>query len=194
MEVEGDGLKESLRECGALLTGHFVLSSGFHTGDYVQCARLLEDAGRARQVGAALARRLGPYEPESVLAPALGALIIGHEVAAGLGVPFRFTERSDGEMVLRRGFSLVPGERLVVVEDVVTTGRSTTETVAVAEAAGASVVAVGSILDRTGADPFAPLPFEALARFELRHYPAEECPLCRDGGVAERPGSRIQSG
>ena len=192
MAAEGDALEGLLRQCGALQAGHFVLSSGLHSGDYVECARLLEDPARAREIGGALARRLVPYEPQSILSPALGALIIGHEVAAALAVPFRFTERRDGAMVLRRGFRLSPGERLAVVEDVVTSGRSTRETVAAAEAGGGAVVAVGAILDRSGADPFAPLPFERLLELGLERYEADRCKLCREGGEPIRPGSRAK--
>ena len=174
----------------ALLSGHFLLSSGLHSPRYVQCARLLEHPVRARRVGEALAAELRPYAAESVLAPAMGGLIIGHEAAAALGVPFRFTERQDGRMELRRGFALRPGERVAIVEDVVTTGKSTEETVAVARAQGAVVVAVGSILDRTGGrQPFA-APFVSLLALEFPTWPAAECPLCREGSTPEKPGSR----
>lgn len=194
MTPEGAGRADEVRglleESGALRHGHFQLSSGLHSPAYVQCALLLELPARARRVGEALAERLRPYRPDSVLSPALGGLIIGHEVAAALGVPFRFTERKEGEMSLRRGFVLRPGERLVVVEDVVTTGRSTREAAAVAQALGASVEAVGAIIDRTaGGNPFA-VPFEALLRLALPNYPAESCPLCAAGGRPEKPGSR----
>lgn len=190
MALDGAALEEQLRLSGALQTGHFVLSSGLHSGDYVQCAKLLEEPRRARAVGEALADRLAPFQPQSVVAPALGAVIIGHEVASALRVPFRFTERQEGRMALRRGFTLARGERLAVVEDVVTTGGSTREAIAAAEAAGGRVVAVGSILNRSGAEPFAPLPFERLLDLELERYEADECRLCREGGEAVRPGSR----
>jgi orotate phosphoribosyltransferase len=179
-----------LEATGALLDGHFLLSSGLHSARYVQCARLLEDPVRARRVGEGLAAELRPFRVESVLAPAMGGLIIGHEVAEALGVPFRFTERKDGRMELRRGFALRPGERVAIVEDVVTTGRSTEETIAVARAQGAEVVAVGSILDRTGGrQPFA-APFVNLLALELVTWAAGDCPLCRQGGTPEKPGSR----
>jgi len=145
----------SPEESGALRRGHFLLSSGLHSEAYVQCALLLEDPVRARQVGSDLAEMLRSYHPDSVLAPALGGVIIGHEVAAELGVPFRFTERKGDEMGLRRGFTLRQGERVVIIEDVVTTGRSTLETASLATARGARVVAIGAIIDRTaGRDPF----------------------------------------
>ena len=181
-----------LRDSGALKEGHFLLSSGLHSPAYVQCALLLQDAYLAHRVGDALAQRLARLEPESVLAPALGGLIIGHETAAELGVPMRFTEREDGKMTLRRGFELTPGERLVVVEDVVTTGRSTREVIDVAEEKGAKVIAVAAILNRSGdpAGPFGGIPFHALADLTLPTWPPDDCPLCAAGGAAEKPGSR----
>ena len=137
-----------LEACGALRRGHFLLSSGLHSAAYVQCALLLEEPRRARRVGALLAARFSGIEVESVLSPALGGVIVGHEVAAALGVPFRFAERDGERLALRRGFALGAGERVVVVEDVVTTGKSTRETAELALAAGAQVVGIGAILDR----------------------------------------------
>lgn len=186
-------LTRMLEESGALRHGHFLLSSGLHSSAYVQCALLLEDPLRARKVGQDLAEELRPFHPDSVLSPALGGVIIGHEVAAALGVPFRFTERKGEEMGLRRGFSLRQGERVVIVEDVVTTGRSTLETAAVAAARGARVVAIGSIIDRTsGRTPF-DLPYRSLLTLDLPSYTAAECPLCQTGGQPEKPGSRPEA-
>ncbi len=184
-------LMQMLEESGALRRGHFLLSSGLHSEAYVQCALLLEDPVRARKVGRDLADLLRSYHPDSVLAPALGGVIIGHEVAAELGVPFRFSERKGEEMGLRRGFTLRQGERVVVVEDVVTTGRSTLETAALATARGARVVAIGAIIDRTaGRDPF-DVPFKSLLELDLPSYGPSECPACRTGAMpAEKPGSR----
>jgi orotate phosphoribosyltransferase len=188
-------LIQMLEESGALRRGHFLLSSGLHSGAYVQCALLLEDPVRARRVGEDLAAMLRSFHPDSVLAPALGGVIIGHEVAAALGVPFRFTERKGEEMGLRRGFTLRQGERVVIVEDVVTTGRSTLETAALATARGARVVAIGSIIDRSaGRDPF-DVPFRSLLELDLPSFSPSECPACR-AGVAppEKPGSRPEPG
>ncbi|HXO20485.1 MAG TPA: orotate phosphoribosyltransferase [Thermoanaerobaculia bacterium] len=183
-----------LAESGALRRGHFLLSSGLHSSAYVQCALLLEDPVRARWVGRAVAEELRAFHPDSVLSPALGGVIIGHEVAAALGVPFRFTERKGEEMGLRRGFTLRPGERVVVVEDVVTTGRSTLETAALATGRGARVVAIGAIIDRTeGRNPF-DIPFHSLLKIDLPAHAAAECPLCQAGGTPEKPGSRPQPG
>jgi orotate phosphoribosyltransferase len=184
-------LIQMLEESGALRRGHFLLSSGLHSSAYVQCALLLEDPVRARKVGQDLAELLRQFHPDSVLSPALGGVIIGHEVAAGLGVPFRFTERKGEEMGLRRGFNLRQGERVVIVEDVVTTGRSTLETASLATARGARVVAIGAIIDRTaGRDPF-DVPFRALLQLDLPSYGPADCPACRSGALpAEKPGSR----
>jgi orotate phosphoribosyltransferase len=186
-------LRRLLSETGALLDGHFLLSSGLHSTGYVQCALLLQNPRLARQIGERLAARLQNISPESVLAPALGGLLIGHEVAAALDVPFRFTERAGEGMALRRGFVLEPGERVVLVEDVVTTGRSSLEAMSVAQEKGAQIVAAGSILDRTnGVNPF-PVPFVSLLTLSLDTYPAESCSLCAAGQPFSKPGSRPSS-
>lgn len=187
-------LMQMLEESGALRRGHFLLSSGLHSTAYVQCALLLEDPVRARKVGSDLAEKLRSFHPDSVIAPALGGVIIGHEVAAALGVPFRFSERKGDDMGLRRGFTLRQGERVVIVEDVVTTGRSTLETAALATARGARVVAVGAIIDRTaGRDPF-DVPFRSLLQLDLPSYQPNECPSCRSGALPpEKPGSRPEA-
>jgi len=182
-----------LEESGALRKGHFLLSAGGHSTAYVQCALLLEDPRRAEKVGQLLAARLRPYEPDVVVSPALGGLIIGYEVARSLNIPFRFGERSKGAMTLRRGFSLQPRERIAIVEDVVTTGKSTLEVAALVRNSGAILCAVGSILDRTPADnPFS-VPFESLLRLELPTFQPEDCPLCTEGVAIDQPGSRRKS-
>jgi orotate phosphoribosyltransferase len=197
-------LMRLLEESGALCRGHFLLSSGRHSPAYVQCALLLEDPVRARRVGAEIAEELRSFHPDSVLSPALGGIIIGHEVAAALGVPFRFAERKGEELGLRRGFSLRQGERVVVVEDVVTTGRSTLETAALATGRGARVVAIGAIIDRTGGGaggdggtgghpPF-DVPFRSLITLDLPSYSPAECPRCQAGSSPEKPGSRPEAG
>ncbi|HYR27176.1 MAG TPA: orotate phosphoribosyltransferase, partial [Thermoanaerobaculia bacterium] len=160
-------IRALLEETGALLTGHFRLSSGLHSPNYVQCARLLEHPRNAKALGEALAKRIEDLAKrieklDKIVAPALGGVIIGYTVAEALGVPFVFTERKDGAMTLRRGFRLNDGERVVIVEDVVTTGKSTRETIAVAEAAGATVVGAAGIINR-GGDEDLGVPFTALA-------------------------------
>ncbi len=191
--MTGEALERVLESSGALLRGHFLLSSGLHSPGYVQCALLLAEPRRAREVGGELASglRTRSLEVDSVLSPALGGVIIGHEVAAALGTPFRFAEREGGGLRLRRGFSLRAGERVVVVEDVVTTGRSTLETAALAEAAGARVVAIASIIDRSGGRHGFRVPYVSLLALDLPAWDPSECPLCRDGGPpAVKPGSR----
>jgi orotate phosphoribosyltransferase len=188
--MRAEAVRAMLAESGALREGHFRLSSGLHSAAYVQCALLLEDPARARRVGAALAAALRPVAPASILAPALGGIVIGHEVAGALGVPFRFAERHGEGMALRRGFVLRPGERVAIVEDVVTTGRSTREVQALALAAGAEVVGIGAILDRSGGRHGFDRPLHALLSLDLPTFPEECCPLCAEGKAIEKPGSR----
>jgi orotate phosphoribosyltransferase len=181
-----------LAETGALLQGHFRLSSGLHSPNYVQCALLLEHPRNAKAIGEALAARLRPLRPEKIVAPAMGGVVIGYTVADALGIPSVFTERKDGAMTLRRGFRIEPAERIVIVEDVVTTGKSTRETALVIEEHGGDVVGFGSILNRSGkANPFEPKPYEALLDLTLETYDEAGCPLCRDGVPLDAPGSRF---
>jgi len=173
--------------------GHFLLSSGLHSGDYLQCALYLAHPRRAARAGQLLAAAISAadLDPQTIVAPAMGGLIIGHETARTLDIPFVFTERTDGEMVLRRGFGLESGQRVVVVEDVVTTGRSTKEVISILEDLGAEVIGVVSVVDRSGvSQPFAPLPSRALLQVDFPTWPPEDCPLCRDGEPITRPGSR----
>jgi orotate phosphoribosyltransferase len=176
---------------GAYLEGHFKLSSGLHSGRYLQCALYLADPGRAEAAGRQLAARLKAVSPQLVVAPALGGVIVGHEVARALDVPFYFTERADGTMQLRRGFAIEKGTRALVIEDVVTTGGSTREVMEVVTTQGGVVVGVGCLANRSGHDnPFAPLPFAALLTVEIPTWPPEGCPLCAEGKPMTKPGSR----
>lgn len=188
---------EVFRETGAYLSGHFRLTSGLHSNQYLQCARVLQYPGLAERMGRELAAQLMPSPASSgggcnlVAAPALGGLIIGHEVARAIGCRFIFTERdASGKMILRRGFAVEPGETAVVVEDVVTTGGSTRELIEVLQAAGVRVIAAGSIIDRTGGTVDLGVPRKALAVLETPTWQPEECPLCREGIPVEKPGSR----
>jgi len=178
-------------ETGALLTGHFRLSSGLHSSRYVQCARLLMWPERAERAGRALAEKLREFAPEVIVSPALGGIIIGHETARGLGVPAVFAERRDGDFTIRRGFGFKPGARAAVVEDVFTTGKSTREAAAAAEKAGANVVAVGSILDRGLPAGSFSVPARSLLSLSLPAWPESECPLCREEKTLDTPGSRF---
>lgn len=190
--MANDDLLRELEACGALARGHFLLSSGLHSPAYVQCALLLALPERARKWAKRLAERVqrASIEVDSVLSPALGGVIIGHEVAAALGVPFRFVERSGGDLVLRRGFELVKGERVLVVEDVVTTGKSTRETAEVARTSGAVVTGVASILDRSGGAHGFDAPYVALLELDLPIWAPNACPRCAEGSLAVKPGSR----
>jgi orotate phosphoribosyltransferase len=189
-----DGLTlDELTACGAHQRGHFLLSSGLHSGDYLQCALYLAHPRRAAHAGQLLADAIADerLEPQMVVAPAMGGLIIGHETARALYLPFIFTEREGGEMVLKRGFGIEPGQRLVVVEDVVTTGRSTREVIAILEDLGADVIGVASVVNRSGqAQPFSPLRSRALLEVDFPTWDVEDCPLCRDGVPITKPGSR----
>ena len=181
-------IRRLLEETGALLTGHFRLSSGLHSPNYVQCARLLEHPRNANAIGEALAARI---RAEKIVAPALGGVIIGYTVAAALDVPFVFTERKDGEMTLRRGFRIAEGEKIVIVEDVVTTGKSTRETADVVARHGGVVTGFASILNRSGkANPF-DAPYESLLALDLDTYDPDACPLCAKGVPLDAPGSRF---
>jgi orotate phosphoribosyltransferase len=183
-----------LAQTGALLTGHFRLSSGLHSSNYVQCALLLEDPTHAKAIGEALAERIRRFDVERIVAPALGGVIVGYTVAEALGVPFVFTERKEGQMTLRRGFHLRDGERVVIVEDVVTTGKSTRETADVIAKHGGHVTGFASILNRSGkANPFEPAPYEALLALDFDTYEESACPLCAQGVALDAPGSRFTS-
>lgn len=177
---------------GALLEGHFLLSSGLHSAQYLQCARVLMVPQIASDLGARLAAQLkaGGVTPDAVVAPAMGGVVIGHEVARGFGCRSLFTEREGATMTLRRGFSLGQGETVVVVEDVVTTGKSTREVIALVEALGARVIGIASLVDRSAGKAGFEVPFETLLRIAVETWGASACPLCAAGSVAVKPGSR----
>jgi len=179
-----------LKRTGALLEGHFRLSSGRHSDRYCQCAKLLEHPAYAEEVGESLAGLFRNQGIDVVVAPALGGIIIGHEVARALGARSIFAERQDGTMTLRRGFALESGSRVLVVEDVVTTGGSVREVADLARRDGAVVVGFGFILDRSGVTLDLGAPARALARMPLESYEPEECPLCERGLAITKPGSR----
>lgn len=194
MSAPGPLSLADLTASGAHRRGHFLLSSGLHSADYLQCALFLAHPRRAGEAGTALAAAIlaaGMRDLDLVVSPALGGVIIGHETARALDLPFLFTERSGESMVLRRGFAVAPGQRVVVVEDVVTTGRSTREVAAILAAAGAEVLGVASLVNRSGLpNPFAPLLYRALVEVSFPTWRVEECHLCREGRPLDRPGSR----
>jgi orotate phosphoribosyltransferase len=181
------------KERHAILDGHFLLSSGLHSPQYLQCALVLMDPELATRLGHELADALRPVlseAPQVVVAPAMGGILVAHEVARAFGVRGIFTERQDGTMTLRRGFQVASGERVVVVEDALTTGRSTREVLEVVEAQGGRVLAVGTLVDRTLGDVDLGLPRRSLLRLEVPAYPRAECPACAEGSTPVKPGSR----
>lgn len=188
--VNAETILDLFRRVGALLEGHFRLTSGLHSPGYLQCALVLQYPREAEACGAAIAERVRGLGAQTVLSPALGGIVIGHEVARALGARAIFAERQDGVLTLRRGFTLSPGEKVLVVEDVVTTGGSTRETIEVARAAGAHVVGAAAIIDRSNGQQRLDVPFHALATVSLPTYPPEACPLCATGMPVVKPGSR----
>ncbi|HEY7471164.1 MAG TPA: orotate phosphoribosyltransferase [Gemmatimonadota bacterium] len=184
-----------LRARGALLEGHFRLSSGLHSPRYVQCALLLQYPGDAADAGAALVERLAARvapAPQTIVSPAIGGLVFGHEVARAWSARAIWAERGgqEGALAFRRGFALAPGERVVAVEDVVTTAGSLRELVSLCRAAGADVVGAGALVDRSGGRVAWDLPWASLVALEVEAHPPESCPLCAAGTPAVKPGSR----
>lgn len=174
----------------ALLTGHFKLSSGLHSEKYLQCALVLQYPEAAEMLAKELAKKFAKEKIDVVAGPALGGITIAYEVARAIGVRGLFTERQDGKMVLRRGFSVKPGERVLVVEDVITTGGSTKEVVEVVKSLGGQVVGVGSIIDRSGAPVDFGARFESLAKIKIETFKEGDCPLCKRNIPVTKPGSR----
>jgi len=181
---------EVFRKHSALLEGHFILSSGLHSDRYIQCALVLQHPALAERLGRELAARLGSTGASAVVAPAIGGILVAHEVARALGVRALFTERQDGRMTLRRGFSLSLSEHTLVVEDVITTGGSTRETIAAVEETGGKVVAAGALVDRSGGEADLGFPKAALLTLTVQNYDPAHCPLCQAGVPAVKPGSR----
>jgi orotate phosphoribosyltransferase len=188
--LTSDLVLDIFRRLGALHEGHFRLTSGLHSPGYLQCALVLQYPREAEALGAALADRVRSLGAGVVLSPALGGIVVGHEVGRALGVRALFAERQDGTLSLRRGFLLARSDRVFVVEDVVTTGGSTRETIDVARAAGATVVGAGSIIDRSGGNQGLDVPYHSLAQVQFPTYQPETCPLCAEGKPVIKPGSR----
>ena len=180
-----------MKECEAFLEGHFLLSSGLHSGAYCQCAKLLRFPSLAAQVLAGVAEQVRELRPTKVCGPAMGGVLVSYELARQLGIEGIFTERKDDQMQLRRGFTVEPGDRVLIAEDVITTGKSTMETVKALEDLGAQVVGLACIVDRRAADCAFALPVYAALRLEIETYEPACCPLCAAGaGAPEKPGSR----
>lgn len=188
--MQADEVIKKFKETGALLEGHFVLSSGLHSAVYLQCALVLQHPREAEEFGRRIAEHFRNENIEAVASPAIGGLIVGHEVARALDARFIWTERENGLMTLRRGFSVKPGERVLIVEDVVTTGGSTRETVEALRASGANVVAAASIIDRSLGVADVGVRRIALAALDVPSVEPAHCEACKRGNMAIKPGSR----
>jgi orotate phosphoribosyltransferase len=197
--MDQDQVLQHFRDTGALLEGHFLLSSGLHSAQYLQCALALQYPSDAAKFGRAIAERLvrtesGSDRPlndvDTVASPAIGGLIIGYAVAAAMNKRFIWTERQDGKMTLRRGFSLKPGERILVVEDVITTGGSTRECIAALEGNGGKVISAASIIDRSNGKANVGVPRISLVAMDVPTYEKADCPMCAEGSEPYKPGSR----
>lgn len=175
---------------GALLKGHFKLSSGLHSEKYLQCALVLQYPGIAEKLSKALAKKFYRSKIDVVVGPALGGITLAYEVARAFGVKGLFTERQEGRMVLRRGFSIEKGEKVLVVEDVITTGGSTKEVMGVVRALGGKVIGVGSVIDRSSKNLDFGVPFQALAKVDVETFEEKNCPLCKKNIAVTKPGSR----
>ena len=185
-----DQILEHFTATDALLDGHFILSSGLHSPKYLQCALAMQYPADAARFGRAIAEQFLGQGIETVASPAIGGLVIGYAVAEALNVRFIWTERQDGQMTIRRGFTVREGERILVVEDVITTGGSTRECIAALEKHGANVVGAASIIDRSNGAADVGVPRISLVSLDVPSYKPEECPLCEQGTEATKPGSR----
>lgn len=188
--MDAEKVIDEFKQTGALLEGHFQLTSGLHSTVYLQCARVLQFPEKAESFGRAIAEMFSKASVQLVASPAIGGIVIGHEVARALGARFIWTEREAGEMTLRRGFTVSPGERTLVVEDVVTTGGSTRETVEALKRAGADVVAAASIIDRSAGTADVGVPRVALVTLMVLALEPDNCDACRMGEPVVKPGSR----
>jgi len=188
--MTSDQVLDIYKKTGALLNGHFLLSSGLHSEQYLQSALVLQQPDIATMICAELAGRFKSARIEVVIAPALGGIFVSHETARALGVRALFAERVHGELMLRRGFTIKPGERVLVVEDVITTGKSTKETIEVVKKAGGVAIAAGSLIDRSGGKADVSVPYESLVTLNVPTYAPEDCPMCKAGSTPVKPGSR----
>jgi orotate phosphoribosyltransferase len=190
--MKREDVQKIFEQAGAVRKGHFELSSGLHSSTYIQCALVLQYPNHAETLGRALSELFANLQVACVVAPAMGGITIGYEVARALAVRSLWVERDrSGQMALRRGWELKPGERVLVIEDVWTTGGSTRETIGVVEQEEGLVVAAGALIDRTGGGVEWNVPARALLEMEVPSYEPDDCPLCRAGGATTRPGSRM---
>lgn len=197
MTPGNEAILQVFRDTGAYLQGHFKLTSGLHSSEYMQCALVLQHPRHAEMLGRRLGEALRRIEPlrniDAIVSPAMGGLIIGHEVARALHARHIFTERVEGRMALRRGFQVRPGETAMVIEDVITTGGSSVEVIQLLKSRGVQVLAAGSIVDRSGGRADLGVPRAALLTMHIQAYDPGTCPLCLQGLAVEKPGSRAQA-
>lgn len=189
-DKEQQKVLDTLKECGGFLEGHFLLSSGLHSEKYLQCAQLLQHPKLAEKFGKQLADKVKDLKIDVVIGPALGGVIVAHEIARALGVRALFTERVEGKMTLRRGFSIKPNENVLAVEDVITTGGSTLEVMRAASEQGGKIVGIAALVDRSGGTFKPEIPVHSLMQIQVETYSPELCPLCKQGSPAVKPGSR----
>lgn len=191
MALAKEDILKAFEKTGGILKGHFLLTSGRHSDTYMQCAKLFVDPSESEKLCKDLAGYLKEYNADCIVSPAVGGIIMGYEVARALKIKNFFAERVDGKMTLRRGFELKEGARVIVTEDVVTTGGSVLEVIELIKSLNCTVVAVASIVDRSNGAVTFGVPFKALLSMEVKSYEPENCPLCKEGKTAPyKPGSR----
>lgn len=189
--ISKDRVLEIFDEAGVLLKGHFILTSGRHSDKYLQCSKIFRNTKYSEQLCGALAQKFAAKNIDVVVGPALGAIQMAYEVSRFLQCENYFTERQDGKMTLRRGFEIHKGQRVLVVEDVLTTGGTVKEVIEMLRGMGAEIVGVGSIVDRTGGNVDFGVPYQSVIKMDVKSYPADQCPLCKEGKIpAQKPGSR----
>ncbi len=182
---------EILIKCGVLMEGHFVLTSGKHSNKYVQCAKLFQYPKYSQGISRILAEKLKKYDADLVIAPAVGGIVLSYEIAGQLNIKSLFAERENQKMTLRRGFEITKGDKIIVVEDVVTTGGSVKEVIELVNSLGGDIKAVGSIVNRSKNSSVFPYPYEYVIQIDMDSYDKKECPLCLKGSIPFKPGSRI---
>lgn len=181
---------EILIKCGVLIEGHFLLTSGKHSDKYMQCAKLFQQPKYSQAIVEMLVKKIKHYEADLVIAPAIGGIILSYEVARQLNIESIFAERDNGSMTLRRGFDIKKGTRILVVEDVVTTGGSVKEVIKLIERHGENIVGIASIIDRSKGEVDFGYPFESVIKIDFKTYDKDECPMCKSGSIPYKPGSR----
>ena len=189
--MDSKSVIKNYEENGALLRGHFLLSSGLHSDAYLQSELIMQNPDNAKNIISGLKEVLKDVEFSTIVSPAVGGIRFGYELASILHKRSLFTERVDGVMTFRRGFTLSQGEKVLAAEDVVTTGKSTKECIKAIEEAGGVVVGVTSIIDRSSGEANFSVPFYPLANVEVKSYNAEDCPMCKEGLPCVKPGSRV---